>query len=314
MRIAFYAPLKPPDHPVPSGDRRMARLLMAALKRGGHTAVLASRLRSRAGQPQEQAAIAARAQQTAARLVERYRSHAGRQRLDAWLTYHLYYKAPDWLGPPVCEALGIPYLVAEASHANKRAAGLWAPGHEAAARAIRRAEAIFTINPADAEGLLPLVETPTRLVALKPFLEDSAFERPDVPRGELRAGIAARLGLDAGAAWLLAVAMMRPGDKLASYRASRGRWPRCQTGRPGSSLSSVTGRRAPQSGRRWTRCPRIGCASLASCRPRPCSPSMRRPTCSSGRRSTRPMAWRCWRRRPPACRRSPAPSGAFPRS
>ena len=28
MRIAFYAPLKSPDHPVPSGDRQMARLLM----------------------------------------------------------------------------------------------------------------------------------------------------------------------------------------------------------------------------------------------------------------------------------------------
>ena len=24
MRIAFYAPLKSPDHPVPSGDRRVA--------------------------------------------------------------------------------------------------------------------------------------------------------------------------------------------------------------------------------------------------------------------------------------------------
>ena len=36
MRIAFYAPLKPPDHPVPSGDRRMARLLMAALATAGH--------------------------------------------------------------------------------------------------------------------------------------------------------------------------------------------------------------------------------------------------------------------------------------
>ena len=26
MRIAFYAPLKPPDHPMPSGDRRIAQL------------------------------------------------------------------------------------------------------------------------------------------------------------------------------------------------------------------------------------------------------------------------------------------------
>jgi len=31
MRIAFYAPMKPPTSPRPSGDRRMARLLMQAL-------------------------------------------------------------------------------------------------------------------------------------------------------------------------------------------------------------------------------------------------------------------------------------------
>ncbi|WP_035670480.1 hypothetical protein [Azospirillum brasilense] len=46
MRIAFYAPLKSPTHPVPSGDRRMARLLMAALERAGHAVTLASTLRS----------------------------------------------------------------------------------------------------------------------------------------------------------------------------------------------------------------------------------------------------------------------------
>ena len=46
MRIAFYAPLKPPDHPVPSGDRRIARLLLEALRRAGHEVALASRLRS----------------------------------------------------------------------------------------------------------------------------------------------------------------------------------------------------------------------------------------------------------------------------
>ena len=28
----FYAPLKPPTHPVPSGDRRVARLLMRAIE------------------------------------------------------------------------------------------------------------------------------------------------------------------------------------------------------------------------------------------------------------------------------------------
>ena len=28
MKIAFYSPIKPPGHPVPSGDRLMARLLI----------------------------------------------------------------------------------------------------------------------------------------------------------------------------------------------------------------------------------------------------------------------------------------------
>ena len=46
MRIAFYAPLKPPDHPVPSGDRRMAQLLFEALRLAGHEPFLVSRLRS----------------------------------------------------------------------------------------------------------------------------------------------------------------------------------------------------------------------------------------------------------------------------
>jgi hypothetical protein len=44
--VAFYAPLKPPDHPVPSGDRRMARALIAALTLAGCPVELASRLRS----------------------------------------------------------------------------------------------------------------------------------------------------------------------------------------------------------------------------------------------------------------------------
>ena len=51
MRIGFYAPLKAPDHPVPSGDRQMARHLMAALGAAGHGVELVSRLRSFAPRP-----------------------------------------------------------------------------------------------------------------------------------------------------------------------------------------------------------------------------------------------------------------------
>ncbi len=208
--------MKPPTHAVPSGDRRMARLLMAALARAGHRVELASRLRSYdgAGDPRRQAAIAARARGIAGRLARRYRERRPDERPAAWFTYHLYYKAPDWLGPAVADALAIPYLVAEASHAPKRAGGPWAAGHAAAADAIARADAIFTFNPVDGECLAPLAGT-DRVVRLPPFL-DAAGSAP--PRAAARAALAGRFGLDARRTWLLAVAMMRVGDKLASYR------------------------------------------------------------------------------------------------
>ncbi len=39
MKVAFYAPLKPPDHPVPSGDRQLAQALLQALRAGGQVAL-----------------------------------------------------------------------------------------------------------------------------------------------------------------------------------------------------------------------------------------------------------------------------------
>lgn len=205
MRIAFYAPLKPPDHPVPSGDRRVAQLFVAALRRAGHEPVLASRFRSHDGEGN-----AARQQRLAAigrRVVARYlRRCIARPETapDLWFTYHLYHKAPDWLGPAVAAALGIPYVVAEASFAPKRASGAWALGHDAVARAIRQADAVIGLNPADRACVLPLLRDAGRWVLLKPFLDTAVY----APRPR-RPGRAPRL---------IAVAMMRPGDKLASYR------------------------------------------------------------------------------------------------
>ena len=57
-----------------------------------------------------------------------------------WFTYHVYYKAPDWIGPRVARGLGIPYVVAEGSRAAKRAQGPWALGHAGAEAALDRAD------------------------------------------------------------------------------------------------------------------------------------------------------------------------------
>jgi glycosyltransferase involved in cell wall biosynthesis len=205
VRIAFYAPLKPPDHPVPSGDRRIARLFIAALRRAGHDPFVVSRLRSfdAAGDETRQARIAARGRDVAAQLIARWRRqpHAVPH---LWFTYHLYYKAPDWIGPAVCAALGVQYVVAEASLAMKRGEGNWATGHRAVAAALRQADLVIGLNPADRDGVLPFLDTPDCWAALPPFLDTAAYcGAPRMPRAGRR---------------LITVAMMRPGDKLASYR------------------------------------------------------------------------------------------------
>ena len=205
MRIAFYAPLKPPDHPVPSGDRRIGRLFLDALCLAGHEPFLASHLRSYDGEgdPARQARLAAIGQHEAERLLRRWRKMPGTAP-QLWFTYHLYYKAPDWLGPAISKALGIPYVVAEASFAAKRADNSWAVGHDAVAAALRTADAVLGLNPADREGVLPLLRDARGWIAFPPFLDTSVYpsrrsQAPSAPR-------------------LIAVAMMRCGDKLASYR------------------------------------------------------------------------------------------------
>ena len=73
MRLAFHAPMKPPDHPVPSGDRAMARALIAALEAGGARVDVASDLRTRdgGGCDSVQAALIARAATLVPDLVAR---------------------------------------------------------------------------------------------------------------------------------------------------------------------------------------------------------------------------------------------------
>jgi len=220
MRIAFYAPLKAPDHPVPSGDRRMAQLLISALSAAGHEVELAARLRSydRDGTPERQARLAAVGGRLAARYVARTRSKPPAQQPQAWFTYHLYHKAPDWIGPRVAAALGIPYILAEASVAAKRAGGPWGLGHEGAIAALARAAAVISLNPADETGITPHVAAPTRLHRLKPFLDAQDYRAAARVRPANRKVAAQRFGLDETAPWMLAVGMMRPGDKLESYK------------------------------------------------------------------------------------------------
>lgn len=203
-RIAFYAPLKAPDHPVPSGDRQMARLLLRALDLAGFDVELASGLRSfdGRGDPARQQELRATAAMEVERLLAHYEAWPNR-RPDLWVSYHLYYKAPDLIGPAVAGGLGIPYVVVEATRARKRLTGPWAVFAEAAEAAIAGAALVLCVSRRDRQAVEAYAPAGQRIAMLPPFIDlPPSVDRP--PPGRLPR--------------LLTVAMMRPGDKLASYR------------------------------------------------------------------------------------------------
>jgi glycosyltransferase involved in cell wall biosynthesis len=206
MKIAFTAPMKPLDHPVPSGDRTMGRLIVQALESLGHEVTVASRFRSWRNEGGETVQAGARN----AALAEAERIGAEWQRSgyrpDLFLTYHLYHKAPDWIGPTLADRFDLPYAIVEASRAPKRQSGDWALGFAAADAALARADAVAALHNADAECLAAVVPA-RRLSVLLPFLDAGPF---------LQASTTAK-PLAAAPLKLIAVGMMREGDKARSY-------------------------------------------------------------------------------------------------
>ncbi len=220
MRIAFYAPLKSPEHEVPSGDRRVARLLVEALKRAGHQVELVSNFRSLdiSGDRLRQVGLRDEGIAQAKDMAARWSDDADDSRPDLWFTYHVYYKAPDWLGPYVSARLGIPYVVAEASHAPKRANGPWAIGHDAATDAIRTAALVLCPTRDDVACLESLVTSRGKIHLLPPFLDPRPYQEAAGARERHREDLSQRLQLDVSVPWIAVAAMMRQGDKLSSYR------------------------------------------------------------------------------------------------
>lgn len=205
MKIAFYAPLKPPTHPVASGDREMARLLIEALTLAGHDVTLASELRvflNTRGRAEE-AALRNAARQQVNGMQRLWRKSPARKP-ELWLTYHPYYKSPDWLGPELSTLFNIPYVTVEASWAAKRCTGPWSHAQDDVKQAITQAAANLYMTAEDREGLIDAIGAAEKLVHLPPFLDVNRFPQP--------------AGRTSRPVRILAVAMMRDGVKLHSYQ------------------------------------------------------------------------------------------------
>lgn len=200
MKIAFYAPLKSPAHPVPSGDRLMARLLIEAMRRAGHVVFVTSELRSFTTSPDDPADTEIRriANAEIERLASLWQVEGAP---DAWFAYHPYYKTPDLIGPALCRRFGMAYVTAEASYSRRRNIGQWARSQADVLEAVRSAAVNFCFTARDRQGLEQAAPE-ARFAGLAPFLDTAPFltVTPQPRRGHL-----------------IAVAMMRPGDKMASF-------------------------------------------------------------------------------------------------
>jgi len=192
--IAFYAPMKPPTHATPSGDRQMARALMAAL---GDRAELVCELRLYDGKGD--GAVQAELEQQARDEAKRLIAKGGWQ---AWVTYHNYYKAPDIIGPIVARALNIPYILIEATRSTKRLTGPWSRFAALAEAATDHADLVFYFTERDRVALEQMRPQTQRLIKLHPFLPRTDLPDPAPLTGQT----------------ILTVAMLRDGDKLNSYR------------------------------------------------------------------------------------------------
>lgn len=195
---------------------------MDALALAGHQVELVSDFRSFEGKGDAAAQTALRTQgdALAASLIQRWSTDVpGTGRPDLWFTYHLYYKAPDWLGPPVCRQLGLPYVVAEASFAPKRATGPWAEGHAAVQDALQLADLLLCPTADDMPALQAVVRPSAQLRRIPPFLDPEPYLAAARLRARHRAQLASDHGIDPSVPWIIVSAMMRFGDKRASYAA-----------------------------------------------------------------------------------------------
>ncbi len=199
--VAFYAPMKAPGHAAPSGDRLMARQLMAALAASGHDVALASDLRTYLRDPEDTDTyrdLLAQAERERDR-IDRVWRQDGPPGL--WVSYHPYHKSPDLLGPDLCKAHGVPLVTFEASHSYRRSQGHWSAFRDRALEAVQMAAINIAFTARDAAGLRK-ADPDIRLERVAPFIDCAPY-------------LAMRTVPDAEE--LVAVAMMRPGDKLTSF-------------------------------------------------------------------------------------------------
>ncbi len=218
MKIAFYAPIKPPDHHIPSGDRLIARNLISALKSAGHDVELASKFIAYSKRADRD--ILEKRKADALAEAERLVAALNSERPDCWITYHPYCKAPDWIGVKIRDNLKIPYITIEAARTGQgfeNGGDLWRDWRREAQSGIAKADLHLSFKPADRDYLHSFIPDTVPVEMIPPFIDIGETE---AAAGFGTADSAPILPPHWRPDWpvLLTVGMMRPGKKVENYR------------------------------------------------------------------------------------------------
>lgn len=210
--IAFYAPIKPPDHHIPSGDRLIAQNIFKALEISDANVELASRYIAYSKR-HDQLILAEKkqgAEAEAKKLIDEYRSRPKASRPQLWLTYHPYCKAPDWIGPLVSKALSIPYVTIEAAKTGQGGSeDFWKPWREEAQAGIKKADLHLVFKPTDETYLSELLGSKEKLMQFNPFI--------DAENIDLAEPMQLPAHWDKNTPVLITTGMMRKGKKLDNF-------------------------------------------------------------------------------------------------
>ncbi len=211
-KIAFFAPIKPPDHPIPSGDRLIAQNLIKALELGGNSVELASTYicYSKRSADDILGQRKTGALEDADRLVTHYLALEAPERPDIWFTYHPYCKAPDWIGPLVSKTLRIPYVTIEAARTGQGGPDdEWGPWRAEAQSGIKQADMHLVFKPSDRAYLMKLLRSEEKLRDFPIFVD------LEMLTGEEKHDLPVHWALDTPT--LITTGMMRKGKKDKNF-------------------------------------------------------------------------------------------------
>lgn len=202
MRIAYYMPFKPMNHPNPSGDLIIGKEIFFALKQAGHFPEIASNLRLRWVYYKPLLLVKLLFERK--RLVRSLKSSPP----ELWLSYHCYYKAPDLLGAYCARKLSIPYVIFQGIYSTKRRKNLRTyPGFVLNTKVLESAAHIFTNKKRDYHNLCRIISE-DKLTFIPPGIEPEHFTFSQDQRTKQR-----EVWRTENQTVIMTTAMMRPGVK-----------------------------------------------------------------------------------------------------